>query len=90
MQVINYTDARAKLKELMDRVVEDMTQIVITRQRAQSVVMMSLDDWNAIEATLHLLSSPRNAERLHESIRQLDGGGGTERELIKGRKKEKA
>ncbi len=82
MQVISYTDARAKLKELMDRVVQDMTQVVITRQRAEPVVMMSLDDWNAIEETLHLLSSPKNAQRLHAAIDQLDAGKGVERGLV--------
>ena len=82
MQVISYSEARARLKELMDRVVQDMTQIVITRQKADPVVMVSLEDWNAIEATMHLLSSPKNAERLHASIRQLDAGKGTERELV--------
>lgn len=81
MQVISYTDARSRLKELMDRVVDDMTQVVITRQKADSVVMVSLDDWNAISETLHLLSSPRNAERLHSAIRQLDAGKGRERAL---------
>ena len=81
MQVVSYTDARSRLKELMNRVVDDMTQIVITRQKAASVVMMSLDDWNAISETLHLLSSPRNADRLNSAIRQLDSGKGTERSI---------
>lgn len=81
MQVVSYTDARSRLKELMDSVVDDMTQVVITRQKAESVVMVSLDDWNAISETLHLLSSPRNAERLHTSIRQLDSGKGKARKL---------
>jgi antitoxin YefM len=83
VQVFSYSDARAKLKEIMDRVVEDMTQVVITRQRGEAVVMLSLDDWNAISETLHLLSSPKNAERLHSSIAQLDSGKGTERKLTK-------
>ena len=83
MQVFTYSDARAKLKELMDRVVDDMTQIVITRQKAESVVMLSLEDWNAISETMHLLSSPKNAERLHASIRQLDEGKGVERKLVR-------
>ncbi len=81
MQVISYTDARSRLRELMDRVVDDMTQVVITRQKADSVVMVSLDDWNAISETLHLLSSPRNADRLHSAIRQLDSGNGTQRSI---------
>lgn len=90
MQVISYTDARSRLKELMDSVVDDMTQVVITRQKADSVVMVSLDDWNAISETLHLLSSPTNAERLHASIRQLDSGKGKERALVRAAKRAKA
>jgi antitoxin YefM len=82
VDVINYTDARQNLKDVMDRVVADMSPVVVTRQKADAVVMISLAQWNSIEATLHLLSSPRNAERLHEAIQQLDAGHGTERELI--------
>ena len=54
MDVVTYSDARANLKEVMDRVVEDRTQIVITRQKAEAVVMVSLSDWNAIAETMHL------------------------------------
>lgn len=81
MDVMSYSDVRANLKEVMDRLVRDRTQVVVTRQKADAVVMVSLDDWNAIEETMHLLSTPKNAERLRESIRQLDAGGGAEREL---------
>jgi antitoxin YefM len=82
MDVLSYSETRARLKEVMDRVVEDRSPVVITRQKAEAVVMVSLADWNAMEETLHLLSSPANAERLREAIRQLDEGGGQERELI--------
>jgi antitoxin YefM len=82
MDVLSYSETRARLKEVMDRVVEDRSPVVITRQKAEAVVMVSLADWNAMEETLHLLSSPANAERLREAIRQLDEGGGKERELI--------
>jgi antitoxin YefM len=83
MDVLTYSDARANLKAVMDRVVDDRTQIVVTRQKARAVVIVSLDDWNAMEETMHLLSTPKNAERLRSSIRQLDAGGGSERDLIK-------
>jgi antitoxin YefM len=82
MDVLSYSETRARLKEVMDRVVEDRTPVVITRQKAEAVVMVSLADWNAMEETLHLLSSPANAERLREAIRQLDESLGKERELI--------
>lgn len=82
MDVISFTDARANLKRLMDRVIGDRTHIVVTRQKAEPVVMVSLKDWNAMEETMHLLSSPRNAERLRESIEQLEKGKGKVRELV--------
>lgn len=81
MNVLTYSDARANLKDVMDRVVEDRTHVVVTRQKAEAVVMVSLEDWNAIEETMHLLSTPTNATRLRDAIRQLDEGEGTEREL---------
>jgi antitoxin YefM len=81
MDVLTYSDARANLKDVMDRVVKDRTQVVVTRQKAEAVVLVSLEDWNAMEETMHLLSTPLNAERLRSSIRQLDAGKGTEREL---------
>lgn len=81
MEVVSFTDARANLKRLMDRVIGDRTHVVVTRQKAEPVVMVSLQDWNEIEETLHLLSSPRNAERLRDAIRELDEGKGQVREL---------
>ncbi|MEY3940735.1 MAG: hypothetical protein RLZZ604_1195 [Pseudomonadota bacterium] len=81
MDVLTYTDARANLKAVMDRVVEDRTQVVVTRQKSEAVVMMSLADWNAMEETMHLLSTPSNASRLRESIEQLEAGHGKARAL---------
>jgi antitoxin YefM len=81
MDVLTYSDTRAKLKEIMDRVVEDHRPVVITRQKAEAVVMVSLADWSAIEETMHLLSSSTNADRLRSGIQELDTGGGSERDL---------
>jgi antitoxin YefM len=83
MDVLTYSDARANLKDVMDRVVNDQTQVIVTRQKAEAVVMVSLSEWNAIAETTHLLSSPANAERLRRSIEQMDEGKGQERELVK-------
>jgi antitoxin YefM len=82
MNVLTYSDTRANLKTVMDKVVDDRAPVVVTRQSGEPVVMVSLADWNAIEETLHLLSSPANAKRLMESIQQMDSGKGVERELI--------
>ena len=82
MDVLSFTDTRQNLKAVMDRVVEDHVTVVVTRQRAESVVMVSLSDWNAMEETARLLSSPANAARLAEAIAELDAGHGTERDVI--------
>jgi antitoxin YefM len=66
----------------MDRVVADRTQVVVTRQKAEAVVIVSLEDWNAMEETMHLLSTPANAVRLRDAIRQLDAGDGVARDLV--------
>ena len=82
MDVFNYSDTRANLKDLMDRVVEDHAPVVITRQKAESVVMVSLADWNAMEETLHLLSRSSNRTRLIAAIETLNQGVGEEHSLI--------
>ena len=82
MHVLSYSETRARLKEVMDRVVADRQPLVVTRHKAEAVVMVSLADWNAIDETLHLLSTPRNAERLRGSIRDLEAGMGQERALV--------
>ncbi|NOE20829.1 type II toxin-antitoxin system prevent-host-death family antitoxin [Ruegeria atlantica] len=82
MDVLTYTDARKELKSVMDRVTRDAEEIVVTRKNRESVVMVSLDTWNSIQETMHLLSTPNNASRLRASIAQLDAGTGEERDLI--------
>jgi antitoxin YefM len=82
MDVVSYSEARAQLKQVMDRVVADHTPVVISRQRAESVVMVSLADWNAMEETLHLPSSDANARRLRAAVSQLDAGAGQTRDLL--------
>ena len=65
----------------MDRVCDAHEAIIITRSGQQAVVMMSLDDFKALEETSYLLRSPKNARRLLESIASLEGGNGKERQL---------
>lgn len=80
MDVMTYTDARASLKDVMDRVIHDRVEVVVTRKKREAVVMISLDEYNAIQETLHLQKSPENARRLQASIAQLNAGQGTERD----------
>ena len=81
MDAITYTAARANLARTMDRVCEDHDPIIITRNSEQAVVMLSLEDYNALTETAYLLRSPANARRLLESVAELEQGGGTAREL---------
>jgi antitoxin YefM len=82
MKAITYTSARENLAATMDKVCEDRDPVIITRKRDQAVVMMSLDEYEALEETAYLLKSPGNARRLLESIQQLEQGKGSARELI--------
>ena len=83
MNVISYSEARNNLKSVMDRVVEDCEEAVITRRNGEAVVMISMSEWNSIKETEYLLSNPENARRLREGIAQLDRGDGLVRDLIR-------
>jgi len=82
MHAIAYSSARASLSGMMDEVVSDHKAVIITRRNKPSVVMLSLDDYQALEETAYLLRSPKNAVRLMQSIEQLERGDGQVRELI--------
>ena len=82
MSAITYTEARANLANTIKRVCQDHNPIIITRKRENSVVMMSLDDYESITETAYLLRSPKNARRLLDSIKALEDGRGRERSLI--------
>lgn len=82
MEAISYTAARTHLAKTMEQVCNDHAPVIITRSKADSVVLMSLEDYEALQETAYLLSSPNNARRLLESIAQLEDGKGQERELI--------
>lgn len=82
MATITYSEVRSKLAETMEKVCDDHVPVIITRKNSRSVVMISLDDYEAMEETAHLLRSPKNARRLLESMAELGAGGGKKRELV--------
>ncbi|MFV3292356.1 type II toxin-antitoxin system Phd/YefM family antitoxin [Pseudomonas sp. NY11955] len=82
MHVLTFSQARAELKQTMDDVCRDHEPAIITRQRGEPVVMLSLEDYNGMNETLHLLSSSKNAARLRSSIAQLRSGQAVTKELI--------
>lgn len=82
MRVINFSDARNNLKQVIDCVVEDADVAVISRRDAPDAVVMSLDTFNSWMETVHLLKTPANAAHLAKSIRQLQSGKARERSLV--------
>lgn len=82
MDAISYTAARTNLAKTMEQVCEDHSPVIITRSKSQSVVMISLEDYEALEETAYLLRVPKNARRLLKSVAGLEQGGGREEELL--------
>jgi antitoxin YefM len=82
MQAISYTKLRTNLAKTLDKVEEDHSPILITRQNGTPAVLISLDDYNAFEETAYLMRSPANATNLLDSIAELEAGNGTKRELV--------
>ncbi len=81
MNSISYTSARSNLAKTMERVCTDHAPVAITRKGEGAVVMMSMDDYQALEETAYLLRSPKNMRRLLGAIAEIEGGGGTEQAL---------
>jgi antitoxin YefM len=79
---VNYTEARKKLASIMDRVTQDHDAVIITRQKAEPVVVMSLADYNSIQETAFLLRSPKNAERLRCGVADVEQGRTMVHDLI--------
>lgn len=83
MRTTSYSDLRKTLAATLDSVTNDHEPVIITRDRGKpAAVLISLEDFASYEETLHLLKSPKNADRLLKAIVELDAGGGTERALI--------
>lgn len=82
MIVANLTELRANIAKYIDKVLDDRDQLIVTRRNREPVVVMPLSDWEGMQETLYLLSSPANAERLRASMAEADAGRLTERELI--------
>jgi len=89
MNILTFSEARASLKTVMDNVCKDHTPTVVSRVSGEHIVMMSLADFNSMQETMYLLSSPANANHLMESIAQLKAGKAQSRELIRNEKPKK-
>ena len=86
MAHVSYSELRNNLASYMDEVCDDRAPLVVTRQNARSVVIMSEEDYEGLMETVHLLKSPANAARLLRSIKDADRGKLKKRETVEPRK----
>lgn len=82
MKTLSYTESRAKYAEVLDSVVEDREEVVITRAGHEPVVIVSLADFEAMRETAYLMRSPANARRLLDAMERLEAGEGDHHDLI--------
>jgi antitoxin YefM len=82
MIAANYTEFRNELKNYLDNVEYNNETLIIKRGAGRGTVLISLDEYNSIMETLHLLSSKKNAKRLFESIEQMKTGKRAQHKLI--------
>ncbi len=81
MRIISFTEARNGLKSVLDNVVNDADYTVITRRDAEDAVVMSMEHYNSLMETVHLLKSPANAAHLIHSIEQFKSAQVIERDI---------
>jgi antitoxin YefM len=74
MIAANFSEFRTKLKMYLDRVEDNNETLIVKRKTGKGTVVISLDEYNSIMESVHLLSSKKNADRLYESIRQMKKG----------------
>jgi antitoxin YefM len=84
MRIVNFSEARNKLKTVLNQVADDADYTIITRRDSEDAVVMSLETFNSFMETFYLLRSPANATHLTKSIQQFKNGKVQERDLIDG------
>lgn len=81
METVNYTDFRSNLKHWLDKVINDVSDIIIKRKGGKDLVLISLDEYNSLKETTYLLTG-KNRDILLNSIKELESGEGIEKELL--------
>lgn len=82
MKTLSYTESRANYAQVLDDVVNNREETIITRAGHEPVVIVSLADYESLRETAYLLRSPANAHRLLDSIENLESGRGTQHGLV--------
>lgn len=81
METVNYSDFRSNLKHWLDKVVNDVSDIIIKRKNGKDLVLISLDEYNSLKETTYLLTG-KNRDILLKSIKELEAGKGVQKDLI--------
>ncbi|MBK5212127.1 MAG: type II toxin-antitoxin system prevent-host-death family antitoxin [Flavobacteriaceae bacterium] len=81
MEIINYTELRTNLKHWMDKVIDDVSELIIKRKDGKDLVLVPLDEYNSLKETTYLLTGA-NRDILLKSIKELESGEGKENQLI--------
>ncbi len=81
MKTMSYTESRARYAEVLDSVVDDREEVIVTRAGHDPVVIVSLDEYESLRETAYLLRSPANARRLLDAMERLEAGGGEVHDL---------
>lgn len=84
MRTMSYTESRARYAEVLDAVVDDREEVVVTRAGHDPVVIVSLEDYESLRETAYLMRSPANARRLLDAMEQLEAGEGRMHPLVEG------
>ena len=82
MRTMSYTESSARYAQVLDDVVNDCEEVVITRAGHEPAVILSLAEYESLRETAYLMRSPANARRLRESIERLDADRGTPHDLV--------
>lgn len=82
MKTMSYTESRKRYAEVLDGVVDDREEVVITRAGHDPVVIVSLEDYESLRETAYLMRSPANARRLIDAMERLEAGHGEARDLL--------
>ena len=81
METVNYTDFRSNMKYWFDKVINDISDVVIKRKNGKDLVLISLDEYNSLKETTYLLSG-KNRDILLESVKELESGSGKEKSIL--------
>lgn len=82
MKTMSYTESRARYAEVLDGVINDREEVVITRAGHESVVIVSLEDFESLRETAYLMRSPANARRLLDAMERLEANAGEVHDLV--------